>query len=352
MRVFRVLASAVLAASLILASGVRGAHSQVELPADEAAHPASKSERWEIAGHLRSPRDRTFGLLAAFRRGDHPALGKGSILTLAVVDVDGGLTYSDVNLISGPSAYPAPGPLKLDWEGSRLERLDGEGGLELVARGVDDRSRAPLAVSLSLKPVGSPSLAGDGGSRSLGYSENVAFQHTTSRMEAQGSLVLDEATYSVSGLVWFTHLWGPFQGTGKAFEGLTTWTAHLEDGRDLRIEAFRGVRKGGAFSAEALWFEDGTVRREALASPPEVTDRWRSIRGVSYPVAWRIPFADGELTCRARIPDGEVLYQLRLYLMNWTSLSWVGSCSLQGTVDGQPLRGDALVESTGYEPPK
>jgi predicted secreted hydrolase len=209
-----------------------------------------------------------------------------------------------------------------------------------------------MAVSLSLKPAGPPSLLGEAGSRPLGASTNAAFQHANSRMGAQGTLVLDGATYSVKGLVWFTHLWGPFDGTGKAFDGLTTWTAHLDDGRDLRIETFRAQKKGQGLPTSVLWFEDGVVREEALDGPPEVTGRWRSIRGISYPVAWRVALPEGELSCRSHLPDGEVLYELRLYFVNWTSLSWVGSCSLQGTIKGRPVRGDALIESTGYEPPR
>jgi predicted secreted hydrolase len=150
--------------------------------------------------------------------------------------------------------------------------------------------------------------------------------------------------------LWFTHLWGPFDGTGRAFAGKTTWTAHLADGRDLRIEVFRGVRVGEGVPPTALWWEDGAHRTEALPAAPEVTQHWRSPRGVLYPVAWRIPLAAGELTCRARVPDGEVLYELRVLGLRWTYLSWVGSCAIEGTVGGRAVAGEAFIEATGFEP--
>jgi predicted secreted hydrolase len=338
-----------LAVVLLLAPASLGSPSVV-LPDDEAAHPGATSERWELAGHLRSSEGRAFALLAAFRRGDHPALGAGSLLTLVIADLDGARFYSDVNLIASPSSATAPRPLELAWEGSRLERLPGGAGLRLTARGVDDRSRVPLAASLNLQPGRPPALLGADGRHPFGSSANTALAHFTSRLSAEGTLVVDGATHTVSGLVWFTHLWGPFDATGKAFAGRTTWTVHLADGRDLRVEVFRGVRVGEGLPPSALWWEDGAQRSETLPAAPEVTKRWRSPRGVLYPVAWRIPFAAGELTCRARVPDGEVLYELLMFWMRWTSLSWVGSCEVEGTVGGRTVSGEALVEATGFEP--
>jgi hypothetical protein len=62
--------------------------------------------------------------------------------------------------------------------------------------------------------------------------------------------------------------------------------------------------------------------------------------------------AGGELACRARLPNGEVLYQINLFFVRWTSFSWVGSCNMEGTIDGQPVSGEAVVEATGFTPPK
>lgn len=352
MRVAGLVPLAALIALLALAPSA-GALSPVVLPADEAAHPSAKSERWELAGHLKTATDRTFGLLAAFRRGKHQTLGKGSLLTFAVVDVDGGLLYADVNLIKRPSSERAPKPLLLAWEGSYLQRLPDDGGLRLLARGVDDQTRRPMAADLVLKGAKPSALLGEAGRRPLGSTANTSFRHATSRMEAHGNLVLEEVTYPVTGHLWFTHLWGRFDGTGKAFDGSTTWTAHLSDGRDLHIEAFRGVKKGEPLPPVAAWLgEDGSVREEALKAPPEVTNRWRSIRGMLYPTSWRIPVSGGELACRARLPNGEVLYQINLFFVRWTSFSWVGSCNLEGTIDGQPVSGEAIVEATGFTPPK
>ncbi len=323
----------------------------VSLPADEAAHPQALSERWDLAGHLRSERGRTFGLLVAFRRGNHQVLGKGSLLTLAVVDVDGGLLYADVNLIDRPTSQASPGRLALAWEESHLERL-ADGGLALEARGLDDRSRLPVGASLTLEPVAPAFVPGKEGRRPFGSPSNPSFQHATSRLAARGTLTLDKSSYPVKGLLWFTHVWGPFEGTSKAFEGMTTWTAHLADGRDLRVEAFRGVKAGQASPPTALWVTEGSALEEILPAPPEVARHWRSIRGVLYPVAWRLKLPGGELACHARLPDGEVLYGLKLLWVRWTSLSWVGSCELEGTLDGQPATGEALIEATGFSPPK
>lgn len=350
MRVAALIPLAALIALFALAPSVRAA-GPVNLPADEAAHPEAKSERWELAGHLKTANGRTFGLLTAFRRGDHSALGKGSLMTFAMVDVDGGLLYADVNLISRPTSADAPKPLSLNWEGSYLTRLPDEDGLRLLARGVDDQTRRPMAADLVLKAAKPAALLGEAGSRPFGSKTNASFRHATARMEAHGNLLLEEATYPVTGLLWFTHLWGPFDGTGKAFDGVTTWTAHLSDGRDLQIEAFQGVKVGKPLQPVVAWVgEDGSVREEALPAPPDVTSRWRSINGMLYPTSWRIPLPGGELNCRSRLPNGEVLYQINLFFVRWTSFSWVGSCSLEGTLDGQPVSGEALVEATGFNP--
>lgn len=350
MMALRLVRTVVGVAFVLLIAPASASPASVVLPADEAAHPQARSERWELSGHLRSSEGRAFGLLAAFRRGDHPALGAGSLLTLVILDLAGGKLYADVNHIDNPSSAPAPKPLSLAWEGSRLERLPGGAGLRLVARGVDDRTRVPLAVSLTVREARPPFLLGTDGRYPFGSTANPALAHFTSRLSAEGTLVVDGTTHTVAGILWFTHLWGPFDGTGRAFAGKTTWTVHLADGRDLRIEVFRGVRVGEGVPPTALWWEDGAHRTEVLPAAPEVTQRWRSPRGVLYPVAWRIPLAAGELTCRARVPDGEVLYELRVLGLRWTYLSWVGSCAIEGTVGGRPVAGEALIEATGFEP--
>lgn len=319
---------------------------------EEAAHPDAKSERWDLAGHLRTAEGRAFYLLAAFRRGDHPTFGKGSLLTLVVSDPAGGRALSDVNLISKPASAPVPGPLRIDWEGSRLERLPQEGALRLEAVGLDDATRTPLAASLSMRSQAAPVGLGGDGPRSFGAPLNVAFGSQMSRLEAQGTLTLGQESYPVSGLVWFSHLWGPFDGTGRAFDGRLTWWAHLSDGRDLKLEAFRGIKGSTASLATALWVEGGAVREERLEAEPRVLGSWSSRRGVVYPVAWRVELPGGELRCRSPLEEGEVLYELKVFWVRWTSLSWVGGCKLEGAMGGRALEGQAVVEATGFYPPR
>lgn len=319
---------------------------------DEAAHPDSRSERWDLAGHLLTPEGRAFYLLAAFRRGDHPTFGEGSLLTLVVSDPAGGRALSDVNLISKPSSAPVPGPLRLEWEGSRLERLGEEGSLRLEAAGKDDATRTPLAASLSMRAQAPPSGLGGEGPRPFGPSLNIVFGSQMSRLEAQGTVTVGEESYTVSGLVWFSHLWGPFDGTGRAFDGRLTWWAHLSDGRDLKVEVFQGLKGSSASLATALWVEDGAVREERLEAEPRVLRSWSSRRGVVYPVSWRVELPGGELRCRPPLEEGEVLYELKVFWVRWTSLSWVGGCRLEGMVGGRAVDGEAVVEATGFSPPR
>jgi predicted secreted hydrolase len=311
---------------------------------EEAAHPSVRSEWWDLAGHLRTSEGETFGLLVAFRRGEHAALGRGSLLTLVVIDLARARLLADVNLIDGP--FSAPGRLRLSWEGSRLERL--QEGYLLDARGVDDRTRIPLAVRLTLEPLGPPALLAGGGLRPFGPSSSGSFFQINPSLRARGSLRISDARYPVEGLLWFSHLWGPFSAAGKAFRGRTTWLARLEDGRAFRLDLFRGIKASGADRAQLLWFGPEGVRQERLSLRPEVLESWRSPRGISYPVAWRLPLKEGLLSCRSRMTDGEVLYQLKVLWVSWRSFSWVGSCLLEGTLGGKPAKGEALVEATGF----
>ena len=110
MKGLRLVRTVVGVAFVLLIAPASVSPASVVLPADEAAHPQARSERWELSGHLRSSEGRAFALLAAFRRGDHVALGAGSLLTLVIADLGGARLYADVNLVSGPSLAPPQSP--------------------------------------------------------------------------------------------------------------------------------------------------------------------------------------------------------------------------------------------------
>jgi predicted secreted hydrolase len=122
------------------------------------------------------------------------------------------------------------------------------------------------------------------------------------------------------------------------------WFAlQLDDGRDLMYYQLR--TQDGTPDPESdgvLVGEDGTktpLYRDDVTL--EVTDTWTSPLGGTYPSGWRlrVPSQDLDLTITPYFEAQELDVSVRY---------WEGAVRVDGTANGQPIRGSGYVELTGY----
>jgi predicted secreted hydrolase len=131
---------------------------------------------------------------------------------------------------------------------------------------------------------------------------------------------------------------------GPEQTGWDWFSIQLDNGTELMVFQLR--REDGsidAFSSGTFVAADGfTTQLGADDFTLEVTDTWRSPRsGGEYPSGWRlrVPSAQLDLTITPHLADQE---------MQVSYAYWEGAVRVDGTADGQAVRGNGYVELTGY----
>ncbi len=339
-----------------------------DFPADHAPHPDFRTEWWYVTGNVATADGRAFGYqLTLFRNALAPpsadALAPGTAAAgsaaatpstppsawatrqawmghLAVTDVAAGRHVAEERFdrgalgLAGGQAAPFRVWLE-DWA------LEGEGDgafpLHLVAPGDS------AGLDLVLEPEKPVVLQGDHGlSRKGPEPGNASYYYSFTRLGTRGQVRVGGRTYAVRGSSWLDREWS----TSALPEGTVGWdwfALQLDGGTDLMLYRLRRADGGvSPFSDGVLVAPDGVSRR----LPPDawtvdVTARWRSPDGATYPSAWRvrIPGAGLDLTVRSRVPDQEWRTSFRY---------WEGTVRVEGTGPGGPVGGLGYAELTGY----
>jgi predicted secreted hydrolase len=162
-------------------------------------------------------------------------------------------------------------------------------------------------------------------------------------MPTRGTIRVGAETFQVAGLSWMDREWST-SALGKDQVGWDWFALQLSDGRELMYYQLRR-RDGSAdpISSGTLIAADGTTRRIAREEIQiEVLDTWQSPRsGARYPSSWRL-----------RVPPAALDLRLTPYLADQelplAVVYWEGAVRIEGTADGQPVRGNGYVELTGY----
>ncbi len=157
-----------------------------------------------------------------------------------------------------------------------------------------------------------------------------------------GQLIRDGQPLSVQGLAWFDREWG--SGGLSAQEVGWDWFAlQLDEGAALMFYALRDRNGTRDPHSAGTWVESGGAARPlgAQAVTIEVTGRWLSPGGVTYPSAWRVrvPELALDLTVRPLLADQE---------LTDTPRYWEGAVDVSGVRAGHTVGGRGYVELVGY----
>lgn len=318
-------------------------------PADHGPHPDYRNEWWYFTGNLQAADGRRFGFqLTFFRNAVAPGSLEGEsrwrsrqiyMAHFAVTDVASArfIAHERFARAALGLAGAKADPLQV-W----VEAWSAHGGpdtfpLELAAAAGD------VALELTLDRGKPPVLQGDAGlSQKSAEAGNASYYYSMTRLPAAGTLRVDGETFAVDGLAWLDREWSS-SALGPGQVGWDWFSLQLDHGWELMFYRLR--RADGStdrFSAGALIAPDGS--KQTLAGDDvaiDVTRRWQSPRGGTYPAGWRlrVPEVNLSLAIEPLLADQELELAVRY---------WEGAVTVSGQHGGHPVGGHGYVELTGY----
>lgn len=321
-------------------------------PADHGPHLDFQTEWWYFTGNVQDTNGREFGYqLTFFRRGLLPgeqrterksawASGDVYMAHLALSDIQADQFHSFERLQRGsPALAGARGePVFEVWLDDWSVRQTTSGQYLLQAR------YANIGLSLILTDKKGPVLQGDGGySRKGGEPGNASYYYSLTRLQTEGTIIVNQDTFHVDGWSWMDHEFST-SALGAGQIGWDWFATQLDDGSELML--FTLLREDGqkdAYNSATLIEEDGRTRVfSADEFLIETSDTWRSphSKGV-YPAGWIIRIPGEEITLRVRPRMADQEHRLSF-------IYWEGAVRVDGERRGQAVSGKGYVELTGY----
>ncbi len=343
-----------------------------QFPRDHGDHPEFKIEWWYVTGHLfatdPAEKGRRFGFQATFFRNaglapgrpapqgtEPPAFAKAPLFLahMAVLDAATGRFLHQERL--NRAGWDA------DSSGTTLDVRNGNWSLRFTgpqpATALDSRPVLDLrgsvngeaAFQLQLTPAKPLVIFGkDGVSRKAADPAAASHYLTWPRLDATGTLRMDERSFAVTGLAWMDHEISSSQLSSE--QTGWDWAAiQLKDGRE--IMAYRMRLKDGStdpFSTLAWIDKSGTVTHQ---TPAQFS--WKSDSTWTSPVT-RAPYPAGATLTTVDPATGQPLTLRLTPLAPAQEITgglggipyWEGACRVTGA-SGQDL-GSAFLELTGY----
>ncbi len=295
---------------------------QVSLPADDGEHD-DPVEWWYWTGHLQTPEGRWFGFEQVVFLFEYAGY-TGIMAHHGLTDPDGDdFSYAvHYGLYGGEAVQDG-----FDFSIGGLSMVGGDGVDQL--HGELERSTLDLTLSSTKAPV----LQHGDGYQAYDFG-GYTYYYSRTRMDAQGTLVLDGESLSVSGQAWFDHQWGELDQA--VTRGWDWFAVQLDDGSDLMLFLIRGEDEDLLVGAT---LSDAQCRiTEYEASEVSVTSQrsWTSpATGCTWPIGWELQVGDLTLQLEPVLDDQEV--------PNMATDYWEGACTVTGDATGR-----AYVELTGY----
>ncbi len=322
---------------------------EFHFPTDHGPHPRFRHEWWYFTGNLKTPDGHRFGYeLTIFRfalsphreaRGSRWGTNQLYMGHLALTDpqresFDFFERFSRGALgLAGARSTPFKVWLE-DWEIAALGKHVFPWRLSAEVRNV--------ALDLTLWPVKPRVLQGDRGLDRKSSAGDASYYYSYTRLRTAGAVRVGERVFSVSGRSWLDREWSS-SALAQDQQGWDWFALQLDNGADLMFYRLRGSdgtpdpNSGGVWvtwhgSSISLAHDDVTLSE---------LDYWRSPRGGTYPVRWRmsVPQRDCKFTITPLLADQELDVSVRY---------WEGAVAIRGVCGGEEVRGRGYVELTGY----
>jgi predicted secreted hydrolase len=320
-------------------------------PEDHGTHNGFKTEWWYFTGNLYDEESNHYGFqLTIFRNAlkngfkeSESVWGINNVymahFTVTHTEATQFLQFEKFSRDSLGLAGGAPNRLDVwveDWsaQGAGTAKVP----IQLTAASAD----AALALNLiASKPI---VLQGNEGfSLKSTDGRSASYYYSISRLQAQGEITVNGASYKVDGTAWMDHEWSssPIDNNHSGWD----WFAlQLSDGSDLMYYQMRMMNgDADASSAGMLVTKMGDVTKLTSGEVEvEVLDYWQSpIDEVSYPSGWRIRVPDRDIDLVVEpVMANQELYGVFRY--------WEGAVRCNDAETESPPVCTGYVELTGY----
>ena len=334
----------------------------LSFPADEGSHPGAKTEWFYLNGHLQAPDGHRFAFMQAlfdvpdaFRARynvDLPGNLGATQLHSSLLDAESGEHQASremhLHLPFGGKQDLEQGHLDESFatrrDGFELRRVDAT-HLHVEAPSQDGH------LSLDLEQVKPPLLMGGEGEIAMGP-KGLSKYYTLPQLQATGTVTSHGVSSPVSGTVWMDHQWGDMAML-DGYKGWDWFGVQLGNGTQLNMFNFRGADGASVQANVGISRPDGSQEHVSdLKLEPLST--WDSPHtGRRYPTAWHVvvPSKHIDLTVSAEHPDQEMV-GMGVHRFTTTELVptyWEGQTRVEGTIDAQPVEGNAFLEMVGYD---
>jgi predicted secreted hydrolase len=331
----------------------------LSFPKDHGAHPGYQTEWWYYTGNLRSENGHRYGFqLTFFRRQISPpgadrAWPKPAsawrtqqifLAHAALTDI-GGERFHHAEQLSREmpglaGANQEDGTLSIflkDWS------MNTDGMEHLIKADAET-----FGLNLKLRSQKPPALHGDAGySRKGTDSESASCYYSFTRLQTEGSVILNGTPIPVQGTAWMDHEFSsaPLEPN---LEGWDWFSLQFSNNTELMIYLLR--KKDGTYSkASSATFVDTSgqvLHIDYNEISLEIRDHWQSPRtGAVYPSSWllKVQPLQMELTIQPNLKAQE------LQTPESTRITyWEGSVFATGSSAGRSISGEGYVELTGY----
>ncbi len=329
---------------------------QYEFPRDHGSHDAFRTEWWYYTGHLQTAEGRRFGFeLTFFRRAIAPdqvetrpsrwSVDQLYLAHLAVTDVTGKRFYFHDRISRAGLGKAGADAARLHvW----LDQWKAEAAGQTGDRQTLDARADGIALSLTLDPAKPPAVHGERGISKKGAAAGQASHYYSfTNLTTTGNLTIGTETYRVTGTSWMDHEFGSAD-LGTDLAGWDWFSIQLADNRELMVYRLRHTDgSSDAASSGTLVFPDGRTQHLS-ANDIQLTalDTWTSPTSkATYPSRWQVSIPSLELSLKLT----PLLADQELRTTRSTQVTyWEGAVAVEGSENGQAIKGQGYVEMTGY----
>ncbi|MFA6448264.1 MAG: lipocalin family protein [bacterium] len=353
---------------------------QVKLPEDELPHD-QPVEWWYYAGHLSDAQGRRYGVMASFFTAKYGNFPRQHFMIYQLVEKDskkfyaGSLLEKDMvkmmeQVLAGipekikktlPSdmtdrttvekyhKYIQGKPivkkdtLAIKYGDQIFQKTAGEGREWTTYEYKTRIQDAAFTLDLTMKNTRGPMFVGGVGNVGMFEGKDM-FYYSFTRLDAKGVLHIDGEDRQVTGTIWHDHQYGEIVDESKPV-GWDWFCISLPDGTDLNLSALRDIKKGDRFNrlGTVQWADGRTAVVHDVVI--ESLGKWTSKEtGIEYPSGWMIAIPSLGMTFTLK---PEMLEQeMRAY--GPMRAIWEGACTVDGTIQGKEVKGDAYTELVGY----
>jgi predicted secreted hydrolase len=333
-------------------------------PRDHGPHPEFRNEWWYLTGNLEDERGHRFGYeFTIFRFSLTPFTGEvadpvGSsewktdqvyIAHFAVTDGDRKKFYVEQRYARGALglAGAQSDPFRVWVENWSIAEATGQaaGGRSPENWRIDVGADS-LALQLDLRAEKPIILNGvDGLSQKSDEVGNASYYYSIPRLSSSGRIRVGGEQFTVSGTSWLDREWSS-SALADDQQGWDWFALQLSDGSDLMYYNLRKTDGSQDRHSAGTWIDKNGKARHLSRDEVQIseTDEWVSPRGGTYPGRWelKVPSLGLVLSVSPILPDQELVTTVRY---------WEGAVDVEGSRDGQSIRGRGYVELTGYATP-